>query len=1114
MIYGGGGGPGSAGGANYGAGGAGGAGIYASSTAYIVTGNKIGGGVGGAGAGGTSPSTGGAGGQGGRAVDLRSSGSSLDVTAGTVAGGAGGIGGAGGSASGTTSAQGGAGGNGGNGGDGIYGYYATLTNAGSMLGGDGAVGGSGGNATISAQSGTAQAGAGGQGGVAGTGVRGQGFSLYNSGTISGGAGGTGGAGGYGNAPNYNPGVSYGTGVGGAGGDGAAGGDGVAASHFSLSNSGVITGGAGGDGGAGGKGGGWSSVGGDGGQAGEGGAGVSGTYFTLSNDGSITGGAGGHGGLPAFFGHGTDGGIGGAGIIGYGMNVSNAGTITGGVGGTGGLGILGTFSSGDGGAGIDSLGGASYLSNDGTVTGGTGGHGIDTSFGGSSLTAANKGRYAGGNGGMGVGAGTSGFHVNNRNTIAGGDGGAGGDSKSGGYNYAGDGGIGGAGIGGSGFVVSNGGSITGGGGGLGGFAASYDTGEAFGYENGGDGGTGGAGVSGSGFTLTNTGTVRGGSGGDGGSAYSAYAAYRAIDGIGGVGGAGVVSTGGSTVVTSGLIAGGVSGKNGDGTGGGVQADAVDFSGGGNTLELQAGYSFTGNVISTSGTTSGGDTLTLGGAGNATFNLSQVVGAMPTTYGASPVFFGFNQYAKTGTSTWTLTGTNADTESWTVSAGKLEVGDAAHPGTTLNGSVTLAGGTLGGHGSITGDVTNDAGTVQPGGTVGILTVSGNYVQGANGTLVIEITPDPTPGTGSSELLVGGTATLDGALGILMDPGTYLKNTYTLVHAGGGVSGTFANVSFTPGLNQYITGTVTYTASDVLLDLNPTARAYTSGVPNAASAVSLGAEQTFATVLGHLGPTAQGRQGVWGQFTAGRGGLGQGSRYQYNGTAAGYGRSITDRFVLGLAVAGGTATTTLSPTKVVAKPIGGFVYGIWRSGRWRMAGSLGTGRMSQDTQRFLGGVDSMQSAFGHGRYTGAALRLDYTAKLGGWQLTPYAGADVLNARYDGATEQGMGLLALTYGKVSQHLGHYQAGLKLGAQWGGWHPWIRAGTEGWRGDRAIAVTETLGGFSSTLQSSPLPGNAFSGGAGVNYHRGRWDTSVSWHGAWGSNFHANDATLQVRYRW
>jgi titin len=80
--------------------------------------------------------------------------------------------------------------------------------------------------------------------------------------------------------------------------------------------------------------------------------------------------------------------------------------------------------------------------------------------------------------------------------------------------------------------------------------------------------------------------------------------------------------------------------------------------------------------------------------------------------------------------------------------------------VNGPVMNAG-LLYGSGTVNGDVTN-AGQVDPGdtNTTGILTINGNYTQTADGTLTIRI-GGMAAGTGYDQLVIGGTAMLDGTL-----------------------------------------------------------------------------------------------------------------------------------------------------------------------------------------------------------------------------------------------------------------------------------------------------------------------------------------------------------------
>jgi hypothetical protein len=115
-------------------------------------------------------------------------------------------------------------------------------------------------------------------------------------------------------------------------------------------------------------------------------------------------------------------------------------------------------------------------------------------------------------------------------------------------------------------------------------------------------------------------------------------------------------------------------------------------------------------------------------------------------------------------------------------------------TLNVNfVDIQGGLLTGAGTITGDVQN-AGTIslstfdpaQP--NIGTLNIQGNYTQTASGVLNVKIA-----GTGSDVLNVGGTATLDGTLNIvLINQFTPQTGDVFVPLSFGNRSGDFANVN----------------------------------------------------------------------------------------------------------------------------------------------------------------------------------------------------------------------------------------------------------------------------------------------------------------------------------
>ena len=650
-TYGGGGGGGGGGGANaFGA-----IGLTGTTLSNTFIGGQGGmGGAGGTGIGtGTSASAGnaggsGGGGQGGYGMAILQSGP-MTFT-GAVSGGAGGAGG--GSSSNISSFYGGNGGDGGNGGTAAY-----LSNTSALIRTtfQGGAGGAGGLGESGSAGGLGGSGGNGGAGVKATGSQAGGYSLENHGTLLGGAGGTGGQGGGGLvAP--------------PGGSGGLGGTGVAADAIAVANYGQVQGGAGGTGGAS-----SGAVIGSSSAGAAGGAG--GLGISLANSASvvnralIAGGQGGEGGLagatitPVPGGGvtvhgGGSGGAGGTAVFSAtaATVINDAGaTITGGKGGATAQTIEST-ASGDGGAGL-ALGAGSQVVNGGAVRGGDGGNLV--------ILAQQVGiSVVGGSGGSGARLG-DGSTVINTGSIEGGTGQ--GINMAHTVSFGGDGGTGLA--VGSGSVVSNNGLVAGGSGGPGGDATIA--------TSRGEGGNGGAGITlAAGSTLSNAGSGRI-AGGNGGS--YVFDPYLGVSG--GAAGIGVVATGNDAIVTAGHIGGGLSGD-------AVQGDAVELSGGGNILTLENHYSFTGNVVSIDGSDTlalGGDSTGSGATGNGTFNASDIVAVLPGGY-TSTQYVGFDAFAKTGNSTWTLTGSGANNgttgENWTIAGGTLQ-GDA----TALTGNIVF-------------------------------------------------------------------------------------------------------------------------------------------------------------------------------------------------------------------------------------------------------------------------------------------------------------------------------------------------------------------------------------------------------------------------------------------
>ncbi len=134
-------------------------------------------------------------------------------------------------------------------------------------------------------------------------------------------------------------------------------------------------------------------------------------------------------------------------------------------------------------------------------------------------------------------------------------------------------------------------------------------------------------------------------------------------------------------------------------------------------------------------------------------------------------------------------------------------------TAPGGTLIAGGLLSGTGTINGNVTNAAAiTVGGDGAIGVLTINGDYTQTADGNLTVKI-GGPSAGSDYDQLVVSGTATLDGTLTVVLVngfvPGT--GDAFTPL-AFGAVDGAFASLAGDGGLF-----TPNYDSNDLTLVAN---------------------------------------------------------------------------------------------------------------------------------------------------------------------------------------------------------------------------------------------------------------------------------------------------------
>jgi len=177
----------------------------------------------------------------------------------------------------------------------------------------------------------------------------------------------------------------------------------------------------------------------------------------------------------------------------------------------------------------------------------------------------------------------------------------------------------------------------------------------------------------------------------------------------------------------------------------RSDLVTFpgliSGTGSVTQAGAGTTvLTGDSTYTGGTSITGGTLQLGDGGTSGSILGDITNNGSLVFNRSDtvtfpgIISGSGELTQAGAGTTVLNADNPFTGATTVATGTLAIGDAQHANAALsgNGAVTVASGaTLGGYGSVTGNVTN-AGTIAVADALPAFASSGSGAFTINGTL----------------------------------------------------------------------------------------------------------------------------------------------------------------------------------------------------------------------------------------------------------------------------------------------------------------------------------------------------------------------------------------------
>lgn len=521
--------------------------------------------------------------------------------------------------------------------------------------------------------------------------------------------------------------------------------------------------------------------------------------------------------------------------------------------------------------------------------------------------------------------------------------------------------------------------------------------------------------------------------------------------------------------------------------------------------------TGENTYAGGTTITAGTLQLGNGGTTGSVVGNIVdnGTLVFNHSDTVTFGGLisgsGALRQAGTGTLILTATNSLSGPTTVSSGTLVVGDELHPSASLAGGVTVASGaTLRGHGTIGGAVTNTAGgTVMPGASIGTLTVAG-YTQGPTSTFSMEVSP-----TAASSLVSTGPVSLDGALNVAFDAGTYSAAQYTIIQSSTSVSGRFASFSAS-GIPSKVAFGTRYSATGVSLVVEPAADGQIHSDFRRSTIDT--AEVINDQIYAHQGTRychSEGQTGRAGEWTCpelsvwyqGFGGVGT---FDANGDAAGF-NSRYAGFIGGVDAEvepGYTVGVTASYVRTLLGVSGGGAKASNDSFAIALIGDMPLFGGKLDAQVI--GISSMgdaqrapddlpvDTARSHPKGNGFVVSAQYSRPLIGQDLMGLAGLTYMGSQWDSFRETGTspynfavasksgssfyGDLGLKFG----HIYHLRSGATL-------LPEVTAGVRGYFGAAASEATVNIAGAEGPSLAAPAVAFdrvAFVGGFNITAQR------------------------------
>jgi uncharacterized protein with beta-barrel porin domain len=524
--------------------------------------------------------------------------------------------------------------------------------------------------------------------------------------------------------------------------------------------------------------------------------------------------------------------------------------------------------------------------------------------------------------------------------------------------------------------------------------------------------------------------------------------------------------------------------------------IVLSGDGNTLTLDTGASVEGGIYAFAGE----NTLALSGEGEL-----------------GTITVGFSHLNVDATGIWNLSGILALDDTFGPGAATLNSGTTLVNGVLqAPGGVTVgADGTLGGGGTIIGDVVN-FGTLAPGNSPGTLAVTGDFDFGAGS--VFEVEADAT----ATDLL---TATND----ITIDPSSTVNIQFlggvdgfdaTILTAGNTLTGTFGAV--TGGA-----GALTYTPTTVsLLAMRPTSL-------NGALTGGLEAGFAFLDAL-----TGQARHGLGGAGRLWATGIAEDGKRNADGTGGAFdskthggafGGDVYSEGAASIGVAAGYLDSSIdasgggSSTDIRGFHLG--AYGSWSMGNGFVTGALGGSWQDQKTdRRVLAGGLATASASPDAWSVGAGLVAGHAFPLeGNWTLTPLAHLAYQRLERDGYSETGGGTAAIGVGSQTAETLRAGFGAELGveirdpnASWSV-RPALRAGIgrEMQLGDATVggSFLSTGAPFTATLDTRDQ--TVLTGGVGIDVEIGNGISGfLSWDGRSGDAGSSSAFTIGARLTW